>query len=534
MSLGDFQRVRNASAKEPSRCSTPMRDCTSHPTRAHQRTTVDPAPILSGPGPAGRSAEPDDLADDTDPDGLDLDPPIALEISDDEAIDLDDRDASHLDIGISIEQLSGGSGEEGASLVLDVGELLAPLGDRGEEGAAEDSLGTGSDDEQSFLPFDRPPSELMGDLDDTEDGTMTELEGILPALDADAGGEFGLEHDGIDIPSISDDPLPSWCERRWMEASISSDAHLRCLFCSADEVLLGGRTMQWIDVESGRPRHEVPLESQALGCVAVPGGAAVVALAGGTIARMLPSTRTSETQVTRYKPHGTVGPDPETIQLVLASTPAEPTLLGLTRSGRLIRSTDQGHRWTSIELHGRVLALSRSPFPSVALLQGRRGRSLVVSADAGTNWRVLDTNRQLESVLNDVPPLLSAVAEAILVAHPLHGAFLSRDGGGTFARLTGCNNVTAVCSGELAGAPSFWLALHSDAASTSSIILVRAPTWEPVRVAELRAPSPSDGYEEAANPHVMALHWHQDSQWLWGVGEFGARRWEPFRTRITS
>ncbi len=456
--------------------------------------------------------------------------PLVDDSGESSVIDLDDSEAADIDPGIAIDDSLTMGDEPAPELVFDIGELLSPI----------DESETGDDMTGPETPPDADLPELEHNSRSDEDEAC-ELDnlpdaldlGTLPELDADALGDTGIEQDAQEVSEICDDPLPPWSEAPWAESFVPAEQGFRCLALGAKSVVLGGSVVRWLDAATREPRREIALESPAVSCALPHHGALWVSDARGELLyalrsdaelRAAPGLRATRSPSTR----GTT-----TLELHVVPSERGNILLGLTSEGRLLVGSEQGH-WSPMELHGRVLALGSSGGKCIALLQSRRGRILVTSADGGANWSTLDTPREVQDMVGDEPPMLAATSSAVLVAHRLRGTVLSTDSGRTFERVAGCNNVSAVCGGELGGLPAFWLALYSDTSETASIVLLRAPAWHPARIGEIRASGSEHSDEDGVGRRALAMGWDSLNRRLWAAGEFGAASWEPLLTPLVS
>ena len=505
---------------------------TSHPTHIEAVVSMGhPADSDSGPPP-----DLSELRENTDPSDLDPEGPLDDELATleltfvgEEVVSLDDEEAQDLDIGISIEEPEGSENGSTGELIFDMKELLATVEDTI---ISDDGDGPVGDEASAFVSFDLAIETSCDDSGEFDDALVGVIDGTLPDMDADAGGGIGLEGDLQYSLDISDDPLPPWSEARWRESNSEIGEAIFCVAASASAILLCGTSAHWLDAQSGRASTNQVLPSRARSCAMLSDQVALIADARGTLLRAhrrdgaepLPAQWRAQL---RLRPH-----DPVALQLHGGNGCTPESILCLTNDGRLIRSADGGDRWSFIDLHGRLLCLDASNLPHIALLQGRRGRTLISTVDNGENWRVIEPTAELRDILADIPPKLAAIADCIAVAHPLRGMMLSSDAGRSFASVRGCNNVTAVCAGTIAEKPAFWAAVHEQAVGITHIVLLRAPDWQPLRIAELRGTT--SGEHEPASSSVLDMIWHPDTQRLWAIGEFGAASLEPFSAPYSS
>jgi hypothetical protein len=214
------------------------------------------------------------------------------------------------------------------------------------------------------------------------------------------------------------------------------------------------------------------------------------------------------------------------VTVQLCSSVATPSVvLMCTSSGRLLRSVNGGLAWSVLELHGRVLAISQTASPAVALLECRGRYRLMRSDDGGTNWCVFEPDRALESIIAEHGVLLAASDSVIAVASAANGLAICTDGS-RFHRIAGCSGGTALTAASVNGRECVAIALHRELDECSYVVAVDASGRHAVRVAEVHAASSAvqDPEGEPDYARVCALRWDATGR-LWAAGGFGVMSW---------
>jgi hypothetical protein len=440
----------------------------------------------------------------------------------------DDAVASDLDIGVLLEEVPDIPLEPDADkLVLDIGELLNAEDDRDSSEGGDEHGPAVSD---AFYGIVEPPQERDGSaLVGLPEPAMDLPEQQLPELDGDAGDEaVGL----LDVVAVGisacDEALPDWAANRW-DPRASEPALPPCaaLVLAGDWVVAGAKDLCWLD-RGCSVNHRVPGPGQSIVALAPSraGDTAAVVfvtssgeLCRATHERSLGAGSDSWQRAAGVRAH-------ESVSLELCSSDAGPaTVLARTSSGRLLRSVNGGSTWSALELHGRVLAISSTASPAVALLECRGRHHLVRSDDGGNNWRVLESDPTLEAAMVEEGVLLAADEGVTAVAGATSGVAICTDAG-RFHRIAGCSGATALAAALINGRACVAVALYRELEQCSYLVSVDASGRDARRIAEVRAPSSVAGDPDAMPDYarVSALAWDETGR-LWAAGGFGVMRW---------
>jgi hypothetical protein len=498
---------------------------------SHGTESALPACVCAGEAPGNRPSERDEEDPALDQEGLGDEEPYSdiLDTTSDEGIaDRDDAVAADLDIGVLLEDAPDVPHEPDTNeLVLDIGELLNSTDDRDLRDR---------DDEQGPVV----PEAFYGVAELPPEGDWAAAEGLtepatdlseqpLPELDGDVDDEaVGL----VDVTAVGnpacDEALPDWAANRWdaraVEPALPPSA---ALVVAGDWVVAGASELCWID-RSCSVQHRVGGSRESIVTLAVgtagETAAVVFATSSGELSRATPDRSSSAgigswRRVLGVRAH-------ESVSLELCSSVADPsTVLARTSSGRLLRSVNGGSAWSVLELHGRVLAISATASPAVALLECRGRHHLVRSDDGGNNWRVLEPDQTLEAVIAEEGALLAAAGGVMAVAGATSGVAISTDGV-RFHHVPGCSGATALTAASVNGRASVGVALYREFEQCSFLVAVDASGRHALRIAEVRAPSSMDGDPDAMSDYarVSALAWDAAGR-LWAAGGFGVMSW---------
>jgi hypothetical protein len=442
--------------------------------------------------------------------------------------DTDDAIATDLDIGMLLEDAPDAAHEQDADeLVLDIGELLGAVDER-------DSHDTGEEEgpavpDASYGIAELPSDRDSGAAEDLPEPATDLLEQQLPELDGSAEDEgVGL----VDIASVGDpacdETLPDWAAQRWdaraVEPALPPSA---ALVLAGDWVVAGGRELCWLD-RGCSVRHRVAVAGGSISalapCLAGETEAVVLATSSGELSRAT-RERCSNAGIEMWRRVLGTRAD-EALSLELCSSAAEPvTVLMRTSSGRLLRSVNGGLAWSAVELHGRVLAISATASPALALLECRGRHQLVRSDDGGNNWRVLEPDPTLEYVIAEADARLAATEGVMAIAGATKGVAICTDGA-RFHHISGCSGATALTAAWVNGRPCVGVALYRELEQCSYLVAVDASGRHALRIAEVRAPSSTvvDPDAMADYAKVSALAWDGAGR-LWAAGGFGVMSW---------
>ncbi|MBN1609770.1 MAG: hypothetical protein JW940_24270 [Polyangiaceae bacterium] len=480
--------------------------------------------------PGNRPSERDEDAA-LDQEGLGEEDPFSdvLDTGRNEGIaDTDDAIASDLDIGMLLEDTPDGPNEADVDeLVLDIGELLNATDDRDLRDAGEED---GPAAPEAFYGIEELPLEGGWGAAEGLPEPATDLsEQPLPDLDGDVDDETV---ELVDVASVGDpacdEALPDWAASPWdaraAEPALPPSA---VLVLAGDWVVAGASELWWLD-RGCSVKHRVAGPGDSIVALA-PGtagatAAVVLATSSGDMSRATPERCSSAGLESWRRVAGVRAHEP--LSLELCSSASDPsTVLARTSSGRLLRSVNGGLGWSSVELHGRVLAISPTASPALALLECRGRHQLVRSDDGGNNWRVLEPDQILETVIVEQGILLAAAEDVMAVAGATSGVAICTDGV-RFHHIAGCSGATALTAASVNGRACVGVAVYRELEQCSYLVAVDASGRHALRIAEVRAPSSTDEDPDGMPDYarVSALAWDATGR-LWAAGGFGVMSW---------
>ena len=436
--------------------------------------------------------------------------------------DLDKSDDSQeVDVGsfqLSLVDEPEETEEQGTADAFEVD--IQVLTDSGSNEAAAD-LDVGVDDFLNSLPetprdreSDAPPAASM-ELDDhldtplesDEPSSLAELgdDGLeeLPELLSEAGdGDAGPDLEQAFLPSAPEGQIPKGAsyDNEWLQLGAPCGA----LWAGEQTLLAVGESL----MHFGTQRESNPL----------PAGVRVSSLAlldSGSVA--IATTR----GLFELPPHAgwslvaapDVGRSGSHDIVELAAGPGQPMLWARLASGALFRR--RSGVWERHEAGGEVRALT-SHERAVTLLVIAKRATLQLSADGGMSFRELLLTEPAATVALGGAATVVTRGPLIALADPMRGLCVSNDGGETFRMVTGAVNVTAIATGQHAGAPALFAALYRESKDASEVIVVDATTGQAQSIAELSG-APDEEAEETGR--TQALVWSDG--WLWCAGGYG-------------
>lgn len=442
-------------------------------------------------------------------------------------VDMDDANATDLDIGVLLQDIEEAPREPDAyDSVVDISDLLNTIDERSSADAGDEQ---GPVVPEAFYGFqDLPPDGDPNASDGLVDSGTDLSEQDLPALDGDADDDgVGL----LDTTSFGDperdEELPEWSMDRWHARAVEPALPpCNAVVLTGEWVVAGGSEVWWLDHGCSVRHRTGDLGASVVALAAIDAAGVVFSSVNGGLSRATPD-RTSSACIESWRRAAGVRTH-EPVTLELCSSLATPsTLLLRTSSGRLLRSVNGGLAWSVLELHGRVLAISSTAAPAVALLECRGRHRLMRSDDGGTNWRVLEADPDLEVVIAEDHVLLAADEDLLAVAATTSGVAIGTDGTG-FYRVSGCSGITALTAASVNGRGRVGIALYRELEQCSYVVMVDAVGRHAVRLGEVRAPSAPD-YDPDGTPDyakICGLAWDVTGR-LWAAGGFGIMSWAP-------
>jgi hypothetical protein len=377
---------------------------------------------------------------------------------------------------------------------------------RTSESALEDALPS-DDEEREGIDDERP---LVSDLD-------------LPGLDADDdGGDGDAARFGAFL-AASELAWPS-AQELWQVTRLSPERE-RCsaLAVGQSTVVAGSTDLLWLD--PGRSATvRLALDGARVVSLALLGEAEdtiVAVTATGRVLRRARLASDSERvgdlgRSAEDRPRDTRGTE------LCALGPSEPHALLLHSTLRpLERSDDAGNSFFPIEPRLFPIALSSSAKRVAALVDS--GRELALSHDAGKSFERQRLGGIAGGVALGDAPLLAAAGTTVAIVDPERGLVLSTDYGATFREIPGCAGTTACAVGVHDGRTYAWLALYSEAADVTRIVMVDAGRTDAEIIAKFAGSG--DDEELGASARVERLGW--DGTRLFAAGELGFVLIEP-------
>lgn len=484
------------------------------------RRAAEPEPEISDDLPP---LEPDE--DDTSPPGDDL--AAFLERFPDDDDPHDDGPASDLDVGI---ELSGDEAEgdlEAEPLNLDLRELISGTESTGEDEGDD----VGPDRFDPTVGLDPEPADFSGDdADGTDDAVDVSLGSALPPLDADEDGEIEADFVSSDFTAADERPLPR-AARPWLEIQPSIRGEAVNALCAADgHALAGSGDLLWIQSGSESPLRLAAGDSRLVS-VALVGPARESALCATASGRLLRRARIGPvTVLTQFREAAGLQPgEPIALELCQPGSARPSSVLLRLGNGKLLASDDCGTTFRTVELHGRVIALSSTSSPAVALVATRSGIALCrIEANGAHSAGLLA--QPARAVASGERPLLAAWESWVAIADSERGTVLSRDGGRTFAIVPGCVGACALAAGIVGGKASVWTGVYRETEDVTDLVQIDAETLEAAVIARVepgQGPGNLDPSETVEQAKISGLAWDPASERLWAAGTFGLVRLAP-------
>src|SRR5215471_330854 len=396
----------------------------------------------------------------------------------DAAASLDDSAADDLEIGESIEDAEAEppSASDDENWQADVGD--AEIDTKEDEAPWTDADGEGDGSGES--DWDLDDEDEAPDDDRGEEGTSDPIENLLdeelPALDADAEGDF---EDALlsELHPGDTDSRARFADSAWETTTFSA--------------------WEWSEDD----------EIASMLVQVAPDLVVVLNTAGHVF--MSSDGRTPAVRVGAIP--GELSGQGQ--RLFLACSGKRPILWVADGKGRLVKSSDLGQSWTQVAAIGRpILALATHEDGTLsALAQGATGPELLTSRD-GVRWLAQRIAIELsleESGHTQMPPWLCHRAGATAIGTPL-GVFICRDGTQQYSRIAGVSGASAgAFAGSDGQAPLLLItsgkespdAFGAQQASRALHVLRAAPGEAPEILAELEPRGIS------ADGGVLAVAW---------------------------
>ena len=358
------------------------------------------------------------------------------------------------------------------------------------------------DEERDGIDDFRP---LVGDID-------------LPGLDADEEVDGELVRFGAFFAAAE----LSWpsARRPWRVTALAHE-RASALAMSGGTVVAGSTDLLWLDPGRSAPVR-IALDGARIVSLALLGETNDTVVAVTSTGRLLRRTRfaSDSERLGELGRGGHPALDIRVELCALGRTNARSLLLRST-FGLIERSEDAGTRFTPLEPPLRAVALATSAAPVIALSQDER--ALLVSHDGAQSFE----RRRLEGVAGTVArgdaPMLAAAERTIAIVDSELGLVVSDDAGASFREVPGSVAATACTAGSSDGRPCVWVALYSEAADSTRILMVDVTRGDAEVIATLAGAGDDDHLGPSAR--IERLAW--DGGRLFAAGEPGFLLLEP-------
>lgn len=364
-----------------------------------------------------------------------------------------------------------------------------------------------------------PDDAFPPDQDDRDgiDDFMGALE--LPGLDDDEGGENDTVRFGAFF-AATELAWPS-ARRSWRVTALASERTSALCF-AAGTVVAGSSDLLWLDPGRSAPVR-IALDGTRIASLALLGPGSDCVLAVTSAGRLLRRARlASDAERLGELGHPARGSaDAHGIELCALGLAEPRSVLLRSATGLVELSHDAGSGFTPLEPQLRALSLASSAAPVVALSEGER--ELLVSHDRARTFE----RRRLTGVAGTVArgdaPLLAAAEETLVLVDHEIGLVVSTDTGRSFREVPGSVGATACAVGSFGGRAYAWVALYSEAADSTRILMI-----DPVRAeAEVIATIAGSGDDEQLGPSARLERFVWDGTRLFAAGEPGFLLIEP-------
>jgi hypothetical protein len=435
---------------------------------------------------AADDGEEDDEAPGT-PDAFDLDPPL-------EDATFEEQTAPDLRFGHD-------------SVLPEAG----PDDDTGDASGFAAEPRTGETHPEDSFPADDDEREGMDDLRPF----VTVLD--LPGLDAD---EEGMEGDAVRFGAFFAATELAWpsARRAWRVTALATERS-SALARSGETVVAGSTDLLWLDRGRTAPVR-IALDGTRLVSVALLGDANDTVVAVTAAGRLLRRTRLASD----FERIGELGRgllDVHGVELCALGMSEPRSLLLRTPSGLVERSDDAGSSFVSLEPRLTTAALTSTAAPVVAL--GDAERELLVSRDRGRSFERTRLEGSAGTVARGDAPFVAASEDTVVLVDPELGLVVSHDAGQSFREVPGTVAATAAAVGSSGGRTYAWVALYSEAADATRILMVDTERGEAEVITTLAGAG--DDEQLGSSARIERLVW--DGSRLYAAGDPGFLLIEP-------
>jgi len=452
-----------------------------------------------------------------------LDQPIELDQFEDGGND--DQEATDLVVGEEIDLLGESVGDN-EPIELDLGTIVG----------IDDALREGEDDSDSGFEVDPAvgltlPDALTPD-DGTEgldDGSITVDESKFPSLEMDDGSEGIAAEREISLGTASDEARVPMAALPWQTLhSVTALEACAALAVSAEAVVAGSSDLLWFRSDSAKPLR-VAVDGSALSDLVLVGADQDIALASTKSGQLFRRARfaSQAEQLTRFReqlrsPHSAR----QELSFGGALGARHGRVLLWLHDGTLLDVLDAGERFERLEFDGKVLAVARES-ASILLARERTRTLLTLDQDPGSG---VPLSGSALAVAQSAAPLLASAGSSLALAERGRALLVSPDAGKNFRRVAGSGSTTAIAGALLAGQPRFFAAVYRETSDQSDILVIDPERAEAECIAHLDAAgvhSPADAIERGEWAKVSCLSWHAPSGRLWATGGFGVVSFGP-------
>ncbi|HKO52587.1 MAG TPA: hypothetical protein VJV79_32995 [Polyangiaceae bacterium] len=461
-----------------------------------------------------------------------------------------DDEESYLDQPIELDQFEDGGNDDQEATDLAVGEEIDVLGesigdnepielDLGTIVGIDDALGEQENDSDSGFEVDPAvgltlPDALTPDdgSEGLDDGSITVDESKFPSLEMDDGSEGIAAEREISLGTASDEARVPKAALPWqvLHPATALEA-CSALAVSAEGVVAGSSDLLWFRSDSAKPLR-VAVDGSALADLVLVGADQDIALASTKSGQLFRRARfaSQAEQLTRFREQ-LRAPSAMRAQLSFggALSDRQGRVLLWLHDGPLLDVLDAGDRFERLEFDGKVLAVARE---SATILLGRGRARTLLTLDHGAGSSVPLSGAAL-TVAQSAGPLLAAASGCLALGERGRALLVSSDAGENFRRVAGTASTTAIAGALLAGRPRFFAAVYRETSDQSDLLLIDPERAEAECIAHLDVAaehSPSDAIERGEWAKVSSLSWHAPSSRLWAVGGFGVVSFEPSAT----
>ncbi len=387
-----------------------------------------------------------------------------------------------------------------------------PDGDVGDAAGFAGEPRTGETQPEEAFPAD---DEERDGIDDFRP-LVSDLD--LPGLDADEELEGEVVRFGAFF-AASELSWPS-ARRPWRVTALASE-RTSALALGGGTVVAGSTDLLWLDAGRSAPVR-IALDGARIVTLALLGETHDTVVAVTSTGRLLRRTRfASDSERLAELGRGAHSALEVRVELCALGRSDARSLLMRSSFGFVAQSDDAGTHFTPLEPPLRVVSLARSAAPVVALSEEER--DLLLSRDAGRSFE----RRRLEGVAGTVArgdaPLLAAAEGTIAIVDSELGLVVSADAGVSFREVPGSVAATACATGSSAGRPCVWVALYSEAADSTRILMVDVTRGDAEVIATMTGAG--DDAELGPSARIERLAW--DGARLFAVGEPGFLLIEP-------